>query len=276
MLGKLIKYEFKATARIFVLAYVVVVVLAGVNAAMLSLKPASGSGLDVVYAGASAIMTLLFGIAAFAAFLLTFVIIVVRFYRMLGDEGYLWFTLPVTPTQQIFGKLIPAIVWTIVTAIVTLASSGLVTRRLNWLSRLGDLWRGFAAQGFHPGIWLVCGLVFILASLLVNVMVFYAAMSWGPNLIKSSRLGGSVLAYIIFYCALELLNLAGFMTMVTLFSGTFKATQAIQSIVTSADASVINHAGLVFGGYFAVEYVALAVVCFFVTRHFIGRKLNLG
>ncbi|MCL2653676.1 MAG: hypothetical protein FWD63_07840 [Propionibacteriaceae bacterium] len=276
MLSKLIKYEFKATARIFLLTYAVVVVLAGVNAALLSLQPSGSSSLGMVYAGISTMMSLLYGIAAFAAFLLTIVIIVVRFYRMLGDEGYLWFTLPVTPTQQIFGKLIPAIVWTIVTSVIALASVGLVTYRVNWPSQLGPIWRSLASQGFNPGVWLVCGLVFILISLLVNVMLFYAAMAWGPNLIKSSRLGGSVVAYIIIYCALEVLNLIGFLVMVVVFSKTFNAMQTIPSVLTSADVAAINQAGLVFGGYFAVEYLVLAVVGFFITRHFIGRKLNLS
>jgi len=276
MLGKLIKYEFKATAPIFLLTYAVVVVLAGVNAAMLALRPGSNSTLGLLYSGASTVMTLLYGIAAFAAFLLTFVIVIVRFYRMLGDEGYLWFTLPVTPTQQIFGKLIPAVVWTIVTAVVTVASVGLATLHLKWLSQLGAAWRGLASQGFHPGVWLICGLIFILTSLLVNVMLFYAAMAWGPNLIKTTRLGGSVVAYIIFYCVLEVLNLVGFLVMVALFSGTFKATQTIQSVMTSDNVAAINHAGLIFGSYFAVEYLVLAVVGFVITRYFIGRKLNLA
>ncbi|MCL2490553.1 MAG: hypothetical protein FWF36_07520 [Propionibacteriaceae bacterium] len=276
MLSKLIKYEFKATGRIFLLTYVVVVALAGVNAAMLAVRPPSNSGLEVLYAGVSTVTGLLYGIAAFAAFLLTIVIVVVRFYRMLGDEGYLWFTLPVTPTQQIFGKLIPATVWTIVTTIVTLASVGLVTFRANWPSLLGSTWRSLASQGFNPGVWLVCGLVFILFSLLVNVMLFYAAIAWGPNLIKSSRLGGSVVAYIIIYVALEVINLVGVLVMVLMFANTFKATQTIPSVLTSADVAAINHAGAVFGTYFGIEYLILAVIGFFITRHFIGRKLNLS
>jgi len=275
MLSKLIKYEFKATGRIFLLTYVVVVALAGVNAAMLAVRPPSNSGLEILYTAVSTVTGLLYGIAAFAAFLLTFVILIVRFYRMLGDEGYLWFTLPVTPAQQIFGKLVPAITWTIVTTIVTLASVWLVTFRANWTSLVGSTWRSLASQGFNPGVWLVCGLVFILVSLLVNVMLFYAAMAWGPNLIKSNRLGGSVVAYIIVYVALEVINLIGFGVMVVVFSNTFSAMQTVPSVISSADAASINHAGAVFGSYFGIEYLILAVVGFFITRHFIGRKLNL-
>jgi len=280
MLGKLIKYEFKATTQIFLLTYAVVVVLAGINALILAMKPATGSGADVLYAGASSIMTLLFGTAAFAAFLLTIVIIIVRFYRMLGDEGYLWFTLPVTPAQQIFGKLIPAVVWTVTTTIVTLASVGLATLHLKWFSQLGATWRALVAQRAHPGVWLVCFFVFMLASLLVNTMVFYTSMSWGPNLIKSSRLGGSVVAYIICYCGLEAVNLAGFLIMAKLF---FDAVDALPSShgttlpdLTPQDWAAFNHVGAIFGSYFAVEYLVLAVVCFIITRYFLTRKLNLA
>jgi len=280
MLGKLIKYEFKATARIFALAYAVVVVLAGITAAILALQPDRSSDLGRIYFGFSTIMTLLFVIAAGAAFLLTFVIIVVRFYRMLGDEGYLWFTLPVTPGQQIVGKLIPAIVWTIVTGVVTAGSVTLVMLHWGFADRVRNIWHGLSAVGFNPGIWLAGGLIFILASLLVNVMVFYAAMATGANLIRSSRLGGSVVAYLIFYVALELVNLLVFFSMFALFSDIVQSVPANHGSVlpdlTATNVATINHAGVLFGTSFGVEYVLLAVVCFFITRHFIGRKLNLG
>ncbi|MCL2783555.1 MAG: hypothetical protein FWD80_06255 [Propionibacteriaceae bacterium] len=281
MLKNLIKYEFKGTARIFLLTYVVVVVLAGVNAAMLSLKPPSNPSLDLVYNGASTIMGLLYGIAAFAAFLLTFVIIIVRFYRMLGDEGYLWFTLPVTPAQQIFGKLIPAIVWTIVTTIVTLASVGLVLLGSHWPSQLATTWRGLVAQGYNPGVWLVCGILFILISLLVNVMMFYAAMVWGPNLIKNNRLGGSVVAYIIFYIALEVVNLVVFLLMLPLLTKALDGIQTYHGTMpppppTGQEIASLNQLGAVFGGLFGFEYLVLAVVCFIITRYFLTKKLNLA
>jgi len=272
MLSKLIKYEFKATARIFLLAYVVVIVLAGIDAAISPLRPDGAAGLGLVF---SALLGLLFWIAAAAVILLTFVIIVMRFYRMLGDEGYLWFTLPVTPAQQILGKLIPAIVWTIASVVVVIASASLALVRLDWIAQLSDVWRGLAAQGFHPGVWLVCGLVFILISLLVNVMMFYTAMSVGPNLLKANRLGGSVLAYLIVYFALEAINLVGFGVIVVLFGKTLSAPNH-GTTVTSIDAATGNQAGLIFGSYFGVEYLVLAVAGFLITRYFISRKLNLS
>jgi len=280
MLGKLIKYEFKVTARIFALTYAVVVALAVLNAGMLALRFDRNSPFGVVYGGASTVMTVLYLIAAFAAVLLTFVIIVVRFYRMLGDEGYLWFTLPVRPGQQIIGKLIPAIVWTIVTAVVTLASVTLVMLHWGFADRLSNIWHGLAAVGFNPGAWLAGGLIFILTSLIVNVMVFYAAMATGANLIRSSRLGGSVVAYLIFYVALELVNLLVFLSMFALFSDVVQAIPPTHGSVlpdlTATNVAAINRAGVVFGSCFGVEYVLVAVACFFITRHFIGRKLNLG
>jgi len=65
-------------------------------------------------------------------------------------------------------------------------------------------------------------------------------------------------------------------TMVALFSKTFKATQNLPPVMTSADVATLNQAGLIFGSYFAVEYLVLAVVCFLLTRYFISRKLNLA
>jgi len=281
MLGKLLKYEFKATARIFLLAYLVLVVLAGVNAAILAFKPATASAFSIVFGVMSTLSTTLFVIAAGGVFILTLVIIVMRFYRMLGTEGYLWFTLPVTPAQHIFGKLIPSAVWTICTSVVMIGSIGLATWTTDWRGQLSSAWQTLVAQGYRPAIWVVIVPVFILVSLLMEVMLVYASIAVGPSLLKSNRLGGSVLAFVIGYFILEFVNLIGVLIVSLMLKNligpllTFGPGGVSSVNIGIIDAPMVNHAALVFGGYFGVEYVVLAVVSFLVTRHFIGRKLNL-
>jgi len=284
MLNKLMKYEFKATARIFLLAYAVVIVLAGVNSATIAITgPTSGS---VVASIVASLMMTIFVIAACAMFVMTLVVIIVRFYRMLGDDGYLWFTLPATPTQHVLAKLIPAGVWTVASSIVAVVSIGLVTLPSDWYGQMGIIWTYAASHGYSASAWLVWLLVLVLVALLSEILVAYAAMAIGPNMVKSSRLGGSALAFVIFYIATQVIGLLAIGLWALMSQGLLKAlvadvTALPGGIGTTVDfpnvsASLVNQAWFTFSGVFLVEYLVIGVVCFLLTRHFVGRKLNLA
>ena len=56
-------------------------------------------------------------------FVATMLITIQRFYKsLLGDEGYLMFTLPVRPWQLITSKLIVSALWSIVSCVVAVGS----------------------------------------------------------------------------------------------------------------------------------------------------------
>lgn len=111
MLGKLIKQEFKATYKIilFVLALTLVFGVLGrfiFTSTLLSANPntvqlITGATFVILYIG-------LIFVVSFACQLY----IAVRFYRSLfSSQGYLSFTLPVTPTQLLHSKIIVATIW---------------------------------------------------------------------------------------------------------------------------------------------------------------------
>lgn len=56
----------------------------------------------------SGVLTLVAVFAMMAIVIVTEVLIIMRFYRLLGDDGYFWFSLPVTPAQHMAVKLIAA------------------------------------------------------------------------------------------------------------------------------------------------------------------------
>ena len=119
MLAKLIKHEFKATARIFLPILGTVLVLTGAAAltvklgGILVLPGGTGWG-GPVLGLASGLLCLLTFIAMMAMMTAAVVVTIQRFYKnLLGDEGYLMFTLPVTPAQHITAKLAVGTVWTL-------------------------------------------------------------------------------------------------------------------------------------------------------------------
>lgn len=66
----------------------------------------------------AAIFVVLFFLSVMALAAVTVVVIVYRFYKnLLGSEGYLMHTLPVTVHQLIWSKLIAAVVWMAVTSV---------------------------------------------------------------------------------------------------------------------------------------------------------------
>ena len=96
MLGKLLKYEYKATSRYFIGLYIVLALLTIGNKIMLIIEDTSDVQLRVVDILFGIIMAS-YVIAIIAIAVATVVLMLRRFYfNMLKDEGYLTFTLPAT------------------------------------------------------------------------------------------------------------------------------------------------------------------------------------
>lgn len=296
MLGKILKYEVKATGRIFLLMYVGLLALAAVNAVLTPLGAEISSGassnfvLDQIISTLTGLALILYILAAVAVVVATMIVIVVRFYRLFGDEGYLWFTLPATANQHIIAKLIVAFVWTIVSSVVVLLSVGVLTLQAGWLDELHvivDVWDMFVAAGYNPALWLTLILAIIVASTLFGILCFYASIAIGPNLTKS-RLGGSVIAYIIIYIVTQII---GVIQVLLLMVPLTEAAQKMESMALNAEVTsgmsevqmmnaqmspeLIDQMMWMTCGSYVVSFIVMSVVLYFITRFFMTKKLNL-
>ena len=109
MLGKLLKQDFRATARIILPVYAAVPVL-GLFTNLITRLCENQNGFLIRAIGA--LVSFVFSLSLIAAVVTTVVLMILRFYRnLMTDEGYLMFTLPVSTTELIFSKLIVSIVW---------------------------------------------------------------------------------------------------------------------------------------------------------------------
>ena len=103
---KLLKYEWKACARICLPLYGAMLLMSVVSALM-----TTESAQNIMDGIPTAILGMLYFALLIAVFVVTAVILIQRFYKnLLGDEGYLMFTLPVTVAQHIWSKVIIAVV----------------------------------------------------------------------------------------------------------------------------------------------------------------------
>lgn len=169
MLGKLIKYEYKATSRTFIPIYIALLLVAIINRIF-------RMG-DI--AAASVISTIVLVGLFIALGVLTIIVIVQRFNRnLLGDEGYLMFTLPVSSVQLIVSKLVISIVWTITSSIVAFVTFLILLGEASLFNEIftnwNEIWVEFTIamqEQMHVSspIWFI---VMILAMLLLSYISF--------------------------------------------------------------------------------------------------------
>lgn len=127
MLGRLIKYEWKATYKMFGLLFLFTAVITSLGCASFSTPMWSRLGdsdfsmspVDIV--GIIILVLYIFVLIGIAWG--SMIYIGIHFYRsMYSDEGYLTHTLPVTPYQLFNSKLIVSYIWYLLTYVAVIAS----------------------------------------------------------------------------------------------------------------------------------------------------------
>lgn len=211
MLAKLIKYEFRATARIFLPFYLVLIVFAFINRffSMETMVRLESTMVQFQITSLMGVMYLLLRVAYFAlivAILVTTLLVMIqRFYKnLLGDEGYLMFTLPVHPWQHIVSKLTAAVAWTLSSCLVTLLSIVILAAQAGFWSYFLETMRmigealGAAGCILYPGT--------ALAGLISGMLMIYAALALG-HLYSRHRILASFAWYCGLYVALAALTI---------------------------------------------------------------------
>lgn len=196
---KLLKYEWKACARTCLPLYGVLILMSLISR-MLYVIPKNAS-LDFML---PAIGSMLYMGVMMAAFVVTAVILIQRFYKnLLGSEGYLMFTLPVTVSQHLFSKTIIAVVMIALSGIAAFLSIGIFAD-MSFGTLFVDMIKGVARSG---------GLLFGLELLVLAVLgiadmalFVYMCMALG-HLAGKHRLLMSVVWYVVLSTAVQVLLL---------------------------------------------------------------------
>ena len=99
MLRKLMKHEFRATLRVMLPLYLLLVVTAlGARVSISGLLGTESALVDIL----ASLLVVAFAIAMAAVCLVSVFLMVQRFYQnLLRDEGYVMMTLPVSVHQQV-------------------------------------------------------------------------------------------------------------------------------------------------------------------------------
>lgn len=206
MLKKLLKQEFKATGRIFLPAIAIFAALLIVERVGLLASDILANANDVISSIVDifvGLVTALTVVALIAMFFVPIVYAVIRFYKnLLGDEGYLMHTLPVTEGTLIFSKFLTALCWFLVGTIAVVLFGGLFLFSLNpaeFAGTLGEIREvlGMAAENIGGMLYLVIVLIFLamLAQVSYTILLLFSSMSIGQTS-NSHRVLLSAAAYL--------------------------------------------------------------------------------
>ena len=273
MLTKLLKHEFRATARIMGPLYLVLLAVAlGFNFSA-RLMDSGNFVLNML----AALVVMAYVVAITAVFIVAFILMLQRFYKnLLGDEGYLMFTLPVTPAQHITAKLAVGTVWTLLSlALAVLAAAALIfsipgaAENGMTLARFSAAFR--AEMG--TGLWMPAAVMLVLFIIgTVNTYLqLYMCMAIGGQW-PTSRLGASIAAYFILNFGLQMLTVAGMLVSGVVLAAT-GAMDALVPVVEHAAPAAVMCA--VMGAVGAVLLVG-CVIYFCITRWLLTKRLNLA
>ena len=264
MLRKLMKHEFRATGRVMGPLFGLLLIAA--IAARFSvgvLLESSARFLNLL----GGLFTTAFVIAIVGVCVMSLVLMINRFRtNLLGDEGYIMFTLPASVHQQIWSKLIVSAVWFIAAGLAVAAASFiLVAQQGFWL----EIRRGFAEifrhltayYAFNGTAFLFELLALIFVGCCVLCLEFYAAMAIGHSFANHKVLY-SVLSFLGLQFVMQLLSggiLVGTNYDLLTVSLPSDGVLAMHSVMLTVIASTA-----VFG---AVYYV--------ITTMFLKKRLNL-
>lgn len=277
MLGKLVKYEYKATARLLLPLFGGVVLTWGVDALARFVTMRMGMGdrtlLNSLF-GFLAVMTVL------AAFLMTIFTSIRQFYRLLGEDGYLLFTLPAHPAAHMAAKLVCGTGWFFALCVLTdflqkldswsaMRLVGTLKTTDGSVSLLVEDGAAVAGLLGLAVLGIACGLLFAYLCVLIG--------SHWPQ----QRLAASVITYFVLSFALQI----GFGALLVVFINWFAqngrllaSARALVQKLTAAPELVLGHMPLFWWGLGAAAALLLAadLILWFIIRYWLSKHLNLA
>lgn len=269
MLGKLIKYDMKAIARIMVPLYAAFFVVSLGTKLVFELD-SGDSPLTPVFQLASGLFTFLYVITIIGITAGCLIVIIMRFYRnFMTDEGYLAFTLPVSATAHLTSKILTAAIWVLFTVISIILSVALLLAgqikaevwqqfQLSFQNFSNEFGQQFGISG--TAIW-ICIIALMLLSFLSTLITIYMCICVG-QIFQGHRIIGAFAVYFGVYLIEQII----FCIPLFLLAGKAFATGSRFTLMSSFQALY---------WFFIVLISAFTVISFLVTRYFLNKKLNL-
>jgi hypothetical protein len=263
MLSKLLKYEIKATGRIFLPLFLALLIFVGITKFLSVISPEKMST-------PATLSMVIYIIIMVGMFVMTCIMMIQRFYRnLLSDEGYLMLTLPVKAWEHIVTKLLVSMLWIVASGITALISILIIALQKGDFTRIIAATAAFIQQVYERlgsslylySIELIFGILISLAS---TILIVYASIAIG-HLFSQHKILASFGAFIVLNTVSQILfmlfgtGIANF-TNIHVNSNDFMGMQTvIQQVIAY---------GIVFTGLLSAAYFA-------ITNYILSKRLNL-
>ena len=284
MLGKLIKYEIKSIYKYFLVLYAFIIAGAFTSYGTIS----ASSGL-LSKLGFSSFILCIFAMMALGVLLLIFTI--TRFNTsLLGDEGYLMFTVPTSTHNIIWSKAIAILIFDVLSVlIVCLVMGGYIffVGDLNFANLDKEVVEVLKLVFSKPGTYLIIFLSIIdmFITFISSIMIIYAALSFGqmPTFKKHKNL--SAIGFFVGFSIISeyVTTRLGFDRIEHLLDsygaeysrvvGNVDASNIMQIMSSKIDISLHYFSGVML--IMLLMSLVEVVILYAITYHILNKRLNL-
>ena len=204
MFGKLLKHDFKAVLKGSLPIAIAAIVASVIGGLSINFMVSASSGDNELLEALISVATFLYYIVVISAPLGIQILIYSHFYKNLfTDEGYLTFTLPVKRSSVLLSKTLNALIWTTISAVmslilimVSIICAGALTTAIDVLKSILSLLR---FTSFTEFIWAVTYAIMIIlisvafTAMQINLIQF--CITLGATLVKKHKILASVGIY---------------------------------------------------------------------------------
>lgn len=278
MLGRLFKYELKATSKVLVPIYIAFIAITIISRVSIDLQVDEGS----LWSFINGMGLFVFIISAITMFVATAIVIIWRFYRNTSsDEGYLLFTLPVKVDYIIISEFLCALIWGFLMSVFAVLGIFLMIFNRNIddniinFSYFGNILSSLTADGIKAIFYLFLD---ILISTFQEIMSIYCAISLA-SLFNKHRLIFSATFYIGLLIVVNAFAILIMNIVEKIFpSGVYNAYSediSFSDIVTSWNtdvAPIINSVVSIVDWFFLVVVISIEYI---IIRKILSKHLNI-
>lgn len=261
MLGKLFKYEIKATARVFLPLYLLLIVFAIIN----SFIPLNEHTITMP----QVIIITLYIIVFVGMFIVSFVVMMDRFNKnLLSHEGYLMFTLPVETWKHTACKALVNLMWVSISLIMAFISIVIIALQASSLKDIFSvftfIWgvtkQLFGANAYQLILQIIVG---VIVWILNGILMIYLSIAIG-HLSNNHKNIVSTGAFLLIYALFSIISNK-------LFAGILSPALNVQQM---ASGRLANYP---FGPIWLMLAISAlyGAIYFIVTNLLLSKRLNL-
>lgn len=261
MLGKLLKFEFKASYKQLVPIAGVYLIASAIMRLMVEIPESNESSIVGILL---VLFTMVFGILSIAVSFYPIYSAVTRFKKNLfGKEGYLMNTLPVKTRTHIITKIIVAFVVSITTFFIFILSTIIMYIGNDTVNKIKDMFSSIIdpiVDGLKENpVFVIEGIFAVIIGVVMSILMFYSAMALG-QLSNSHKTIGAVGYYV-----------AIFIAQIIIFSIATEFVNGLSMWDNMSDSKTNRVIAL-----FIILYsLVFAVVHYFITTNILEKRLNL-